>query len=639
MRIAGTISTFVLAAALSVSATAQSTLTSGEIRVCKTVKHCLDIVDRHGPEGFDYEVLNGEFQRFGEQGKAALITLMASKDETEMRRAQAVLATGRTLLTPNEQRKIAALWPRGNLDTHAIIMKSALSPLMRARMIETLSDDNPKVREISRDIIAATVAKKMDFPMRPEDFGRLAKALLDNPTPALVELFSTYDPAKTRPIFMRLLQSTDGPTLSAAYEKLYEQNQEEAFKSLVATLYDLKDTQSDNAFAVSYLLRERQKTRDDGFYLKFAKDLTEDKEMSQMGRLAGFDAVMQSEGAPRLSEPSKYYDVMQTALRTQDVLPVGYIRNLPRQAGETSDLWLRAYWAHFRPQTSEQKLDFIRVVGGFDTDTAKGILLEALGDKGDWRILQSAALPLGRLKYQAAKQRLETLSDHPIMAVQIAALTALDNMAAPPVKPRPGYWQNKLTAQSAYCSAKPKDFKDEAKALPFFDLVNLEFKAAGDQRRFVSSISPTKNGYLVGFDAGRNGGDLRYYDNVSGDSIGLKSRLSETTENITAIIPVTPPPLGQYAKAFWVIAQNSAQGNQAKLYSLTGADGRFDVKYQAELPDYVSAIAPQKNGDIFMSFYKAGAKPTDVNPPLLLSPSGAIRRACPSAADTAKALP
>ena len=639
MRIVGTISTFVLAAALSVSASAQSALTPGEIHVCKNVKHCLDIVDRHGPESFDYEVLNGEFQRFGATGKQALITLMSGKDETEVRRAQAVLARGQTLLTPNEQRKVAALWPRGDLGTHAIVMKSALSPLMRARMIETLSHENPNVRDISRDIIAATVAKKMDFPLRPDDFGGLAKALLDDPTPALVELLSTFEATKTKPVFMRLLQSTDGPTISAAYQKLYAQNPEDAFKTLIATLYGLKDTQSANAFAISYLLRERHKSREDGFYLKFAKDLTEDKEMSQMGRLAGFDAIMQSAAAPKLSEPSKYYDVMQTTLRKRDVLPDGYIRNLPRQAGDTSDLWLRAYWAHFRPQPSEQKLDFVRVVGGFDTDTAKRILLEALGDKGDWRILEAAALPLGRLTYQPAKPRLETLSDHPIMAVQIAALTAIDNMASPPKKARPGYWKKLLTAQSNYCSAKPKDFKDDAKTLPFFDLVDLDFKAAGDQRRFVSSIAPTKNGYLVGFDAGPNGGDLRYYDNVSGDSIGLKSRLSETTENIAAIIPVTPPPLGQYAKAFWVIAQNTTQDDQAKLYRLTGADGRFDVKYQAELPDNVSAIAPQKNGDVFMSFYKPGAKPTDVNPPLLLSPSGAIRRACLSAADTAKALP
>ena len=639
MRFTGIISAVALSTALGGLAQAKPSLTSAEIRVCKTVTHCVDIVERHDPESFDYRVLNSEFQRFGSQGKAALIKMLGSDDDKDMRRAQSVLSKGQTLLTPDEQRKVAALWPRGDLDTHAIIMKSALSPLMRARMIETLSDNNPKVREISRDIIAATVERKMDFPLRPDDYGKLTRALLDKPTPALVELMSTFEPAKTAPIFTRLLRSEDGPTLFAAYQKLFEQNPETAFKALVATLYGLKDDQTQAAFALSHVLRERHKKREDGFYLKFAKDLAEDSEMSLMGRLAGFDAIMQSAEAPLLSEPSKFYNVMQLALRSYPFLPEGYLSNMPRQAGKTSDLWLRAYWSYFRRKTGDQKLDFIRLIGGFETTAATDILIEALGDAGDWRIVQSAALPLGRTKTTRAKTALDKLTDHPIMAVQIAALTALDGIETGKMTGRAAYWKTSLTRQSKYCSATPKDFKDEAKALPFFDLVDLEFKAGGDKRRFVSSISPTRNGYLVGFDAGRNGGDLRYYENKSGNGITLKSLMSEKTGNITAIMPVTPPPLGQYATAFWVIAQDTGQSDRAKLYRVSGREGAFTVKYQAELPHLVTALSPQKNGDVFMSFYKPKTKPQDVNPPLLLSPTGAIRRACSAPADTTEALP
>jgi len=607
--------------------------------VCKNVRHCVDIVERHAPDSFDYQVLNGEFQRFGDKGKTALLNMLASKDETDMRRAQAVLAKGRTLLTPNEQRKVAALWPRGDLETHAKIMKSALSPLMRARVIETLSHENPRVHKLSREIIAATVARNMDFPLRPDDYGRLAKALLDDPTPSLVELMSNFDVAKTKPVFMRLLKSKDGPTLNAAYEKLYAQNQEEAFKALVATLYDLKDNQSEAAFAISHTLRQRHTAREDGFYLKFAKDIAEDPEMSLMGRLAGFDAVMQSKDALKLAEPSKYYEIIKIALKNHDVLPLGYLRNMPRQSEGHSNMWLNAYWEHFRMQTGEQKLNFLRLVGGFETSVAKNILLEALNDKGDWRIIQAAALPLGRMEHKKAVSKLEELSEHPIMAVQIAALTALDGINTNAMKGRPAFWKNTLTTQSVYCSAKPKDFKADAKGLPFFDLVEVDLKAGGDRRRFVSTIAPTKTGYLVGFNAGSNGGDLRYYDNVSGESIGLKSKLSKTSENVIAIIPVTPPPLGQYANNFWIIAESKNSSDQAKLYRLNSAVGRFSLKYQAELPHRVTALAPQKSGDVFMSFYKQNVKPKDVNPPLLLSPNGAIRRACSAPADTAEALP
>lgn len=640
MRSAGIISALFLSTVLSPQAQAAP----NESIVCKNVRHCVDIIERHAPDSFDYKVLNSEFQRFGEQGKTALINMMDSKDETDIRRAQAVLAMGQTLLTPNEQRKIAALWPRGDVQTHARIMKSALSPLMRARLINTLSHENPEVRDLSRDLLAETVAMKMDFPLKSDNYGKLALALLDDPTPALVELIAKFEPAKTTPIFTRLLRSTDGPTLFAAYEKLHAQNPETAFKALIATLYGLKDNQTEAAFALSHVLRARHISRADGFYLKFAKDLAEDSEMSLMGRLAGFDAIMQSDDAPLLSEPGKYYDVIETALKNRAVLPSGYLRNMPRQAAAKSDMWLAAYWKYFRPQASGQKLDFIRLVGGFETNVAKDILLDALNDKGDWRIIQAAALPLGRMQYKQAGSKLDELSGHPIMAVQIAALTALDGVESGNMKGRPAFWQNKLSAQSGYCSAKPKDFKDEAKGLPFFDLVKLDFKAGGDKRRFVSTISPTKEGYLVGFNAGPKGGDLRYYDNVSGDSIGLKSKLADTTENLIAIMPVTPPPLGQYAANFWVIAEDKGLSDQAKLYRLSGTDGVFDIKYQAELPHRVTAIAPQKNGDVFMSFYKQGTKPSDVNPPLLLSPNGAIRRACPKPktsgpADTAEALP
>lgn len=635
MRSTGIILAFFLSTFLGISAQAKP----DESIICKNVRHCVDLVERHAPDSFDYQVLNSEFQRFGPKGKAALLNMLASKDETDMRRAQAVLAKGRVLLTPDEQRKVAALWPRGDIQTHAKIMKSALSPLMRARLINTLSDTNPQVRKLSRGLLAQTVAMKMDFPLKPESYGQIARALLEEPTPALVTLMANFEPAKTAPIFIRLLGSKDGPTLSAAYEQLYIQNPETAFKTLVATLYALKEDQAETAFALSYVLRRRHESREDGFYLKFAKDLVEDPEMSLMGRVAGFDAILQSEGAPLLSDPNKYHDIIKLALKKHNVLPDGYLWNMPRQAGEKSDMWLDTYWTHLRPKVSEQKLDFIRLVGGFETQAAKNILLEALDEQGDWRIIQAATLPLGRIGYKAAITKLEAISDHPIMAVQIASLTALDGIKTGKMTGRPAYWRKKLTSQSGYCSASPKNFKDEAKGLPFFDLVDLEFKAAGDKRRFVSVIAPTKDGYIVGFNAGRNGGDLRYYDNLSGDSLALKSKLSKSTGNIAAIMPVTPAPLGQYAKAFWVVAEDAGPTNQAKLYRLSEADGDFQIRYQAELPHRVSAFAPQPNGDIFMSFYKQGAKPADVNPPLILSPNGAIRRACSGATDTAEALP
>ena len=239
MRIAG-ITYGLMLIGWAASAQAAAPLTPAEMTVCKSVKHCVDIVERHAPDAYDYRVLHSEFLRFGGKGKAALLSMLSGKDEADMRRAQTLLAKGRFRFTPDEQRAIAALWPRGDLQTHAAVMRRSLSPLMRARMIDTLGHKDAEVRKISREIIAATVAMKMDFPLKPSDYGKLARAALSEPTPKLVELLSTFDAAKTAPIFTRLLKSGDAPSTISAYQKLYEQNQKTAFETLLGTLYDLK---------------------------------------------------------------------------------------------------------------------------------------------------------------------------------------------------------------------------------------------------------------------------------------------------------------------------------------------------------------------------------------------------------------
>ena len=347
------------------------------------------------------------------------------------------------------------------------------------------------------------------------------------------------------------------------------------------------------------MLRERHKAREDGFYLKFAKDIAQDNEMNTMGRLAGFDAIMRSGSeAPLFDKPKAVISVLKTALDNMDN-PALYMRNFPRQAKNNPDPWLAVFWDKFQPSASNDKLDFLRLVGGFETGAAKAILREALGDKRDWRIIQAAALPLGRMRDKDAAPALEGLRGHPVMAVQVAALTALDGIKTGDMKGRPDYWWRHLAAEAGYCSAKPKDFKAEAKGLPFFDLDGLDFPASGERRKYISTISATQNGFLAGFSGGAKGGDLRYFDNASGESTGLKTYLISAPDfnpNITAIIPVRPVPLGQYAKEFWIVAEDRGLSGQARLYKLSqtaqGFKGRFPSP--APAPQYRSCAAKKR---------------------------------------------
>jgi hypothetical protein len=60
-----------------VSVWAANPLTPAEQRVCRSLKHCLNIVETHPYDSFDYAVLAAEFARFGQKGYDALIRMIA----------------------------------------------------------------------------------------------------------------------------------------------------------------------------------------------------------------------------------------------------------------------------------------------------------------------------------------------------------------------------------------------------------------------------------------------------------------------------------------------------------------------------------------------------------------------------------
>ena len=54
-------------------ARANAPLTDAEQQVCRTLNHCLKIVDDHPMDSYDYAVLTEEFRRYGSKGRDALI--------------------------------------------------------------------------------------------------------------------------------------------------------------------------------------------------------------------------------------------------------------------------------------------------------------------------------------------------------------------------------------------------------------------------------------------------------------------------------------------------------------------------------------------------------------------------------------
>ncbi len=647
-----TVSTL-LALTLAAPAQAQNPLSRAEQNICTTLNHCLDITARHNPQSYDYSVLHREYLRFGDKSKQALLQQLTSPKPAEVSRAQTLLAKGGFKYSPEEQRKIAALWPRQNPKLHKDIMLSTLSPLMRSRAIQTLTHKDPIVRAGAQEVISAALGAKMQAPLSARDISGLSSAAALYPSPAIANLLSYVDSAKARSALLGLLRSGDSPSVIAAYDQLHSTDPASAFRALLAALRGLEssETGAKAALGISQLLRHRHKNRQDGFYLGFAKALSEDSQMSPMGRAAGLDALLQ---APKLSQAhrpdtAKTQSVFANILPHHKAVPRNYIRNVAQLDFDTPDPWISPLAAALSAKPRENARahpQFIAALGRFETAQAKTLTAKALGHRTDFNMTIAAMLashqqgqdisaqlkawrmahPIAQVR--AAAQMVLASKDKPLQS-QSALKTFLELKTSAPAKAR----HIKVNRPDEYCAVGYTDFKDQAKALPFFEGGTIG--GISVTRGALSAATPLKEGWLAGYDKGAAYGGLIYYDYATEGSQNLLG------ENIRALAPVIDVPLGQFSPDFWVI---TAGKENANIYRLTPQGPKIDIRRHAVLPAAPSKIERLKDGSLILDFRPASgaaqSKSQSVNPPLRLFANGAIDLACKKAqSGPQKALP
>jgi hypothetical protein len=76
-----------------VTAIAENPLTATEQHVCRSLEHCLSIVEAHPHDSFDYVVLAEEFRRFGTNGRDALLQKISKDDENSAHAADLLALT------------------------------------------------------------------------------------------------------------------------------------------------------------------------------------------------------------------------------------------------------------------------------------------------------------------------------------------------------------------------------------------------------------------------------------------------------------------------------------------------------------------------------------------------------------------
>jgi len=634
-------------------AMAQS-LSRAEVTVCKNIKHCADIIDQHSPEEFDYDVLHQEFMRLGPQAVGLLFRMMNSKDEVAISRAQSVLSAKNITFSPQDQSLIARLWPRGNLTAHAKIMENNLSPVVLSRAIETLSDDNPEVRNLARGLIDSASRARALPKLSDLDITRLSKAAIHQPSPGMVKLLGAISSNKTQPVFTRILRSGDAPSVIASYETLFAKDPKTAFQTLLRTLYDLKDNEGQSALALAALLQHRHKSRSDGFYLNFAKDIANDPKMSPMGRVVGFDAVMGYDYAsPQnrvlLSNTPLMVENLKTALKAYPDVPINYARNFYHSAKDNAQPWANVIWNKLKTdpyKNPDTAVTFFRFVGELSSPAAQSIVSQALNDQRDYGMIN---LGLKTALLQKDKSRLrefETFLTHPISdvrATSAAAITALKNNQRSLSPERLADNTSQLNTNSKFCKAIPINFKAGVNQLPFFDLKDAAIKTKAPLRHFVNSIAPTSTGWLVGYGAGDAGGDLQFYDNKTGQGASIMYPAGKefpiAHNNVLAILPIIPQPLGQYASDFWALITHDGPTNNAAVYRISKNGNGFTLDRHVQLPSNKVQLSQQANADLFISFFE-GLNKKEVHPPLILSKEGSLRRACETSTNTPlKVLP
>ena len=624
----------------------KTTAADNSFQACKTLIQCTDILKRHDAESYDYAVLARDFDRFGDKARDVLWRMIdagqAGDDNaaTLANRALDMLSRSTKILPPAEQRRMVEMWTTqaGQPYSHALLarlMTTNLSPMVRSTAINTLGRRDKETEYFSAAILAETVKRNMAFPMPAADFSPLSRALLESPSPTLVTLMALYPTETSAPVLARVLKSGDAPSVIQAYNALFEADAEAAFKALVGTLYGLNANESDAAIALGALLSHRHPLRKDGFYMKFASDLSQDPEMSPSGRAAGFDAILRRQGqngVPPLSDTPLNRASYALALSAFDEgnIPSIYFSVPQIMDSDDPDVWLTPLSA--AATTPAATLSLTEVAGNFDSPLAKQIAARSFAAQGDYRVTAAGILAKAaqvKIKDSAFTAQLNSIiSRHPITQVRAAAALGLD--AAANNSPRKSVFKlqpnmanraAKLEPRKAFCKVTPVNLRNIARAMPYYDAALLPKRKLAE-RAFLTSGARAKNGWLAGYSRPGSGG-LVLYDNLSGQGREVFGESAFGPQAVIAVQPTAKVPLGKTASAFWVFATSLQTGESAVYRAAQSVSGPVKLSRHAVLPAQPSAIKLEENGDITFAM-------GTVNPPLTLSESGRMIRSCES---------
>ena len=573
-------------------------LTAQEQSVCASLQTCVDIIRRHDASEFDYAVLETEFRKFALAGKTALFTILES-DDGQADIARMILALGP--LTAQDRQLVQARWSQEKTQSFLPFLLDG-HPMSRDLLLRSLGHPNADVREQVRVALTRLPQSSARAPLSKSVQEPLLLALMQDPIPQAAPYLGRLNASGIERQFIALLGSGQSEIVTAAYSALYRNNPAQAFNALLAEMQRMET--SAQARAVGDMLAKRHKSRSDGFYLNFARDMSGDTKLSVSARASGLHAILTIADGPFPEVTPARAEAFSFLLKGQPFITQDHYLPYLKASGAESAMDL--VW---RTAQSEKWINRDRIAEYFVGFGPNEAVTTDLVQSND---IRSFSAGLRRTK-PVHKRFVRTQVDHPVEAISKAARQTLGG------KPR--------QTRSQKCPIEPFDLEDMRAQMPFFDsgwMIAENDARISLSRSHLTTAHPSSSGWLAAYDLRKpgarpihSGGTLIHYDNTSGAFEAI-----EGFERPLAILPGRRLPLGQTTDQFWVVDRWSGNLSDISAYTLTLAKEEARITHVGALPQRAQTFSVTPNGDLLIVFEGSDQSP------IRLSKSGEMSLAC-----------
>lgn len=583
---------------LSTSALQARDLSPKEQAVCGSLRVCLDIASRHDATEFDYDVLELEFQRFGLRGRNALLSLLEGRDgNADIAKLISALAP----LTLADRQRLTETWTADRAQVYLPLLLDG-HPMSRDLLLKSLASANAKTREQARLALIRLPISAQRVPMSAEVRPILLAALKKDPIGQAAPYLNQLNAAGHEKDFIALLGSGESDIVSAAYNSLYRDSPSKAFNGLLTEMGRIET--SAQARAIGEMLVSRHKARADGFYHKFAREMSGDPKLPVLARASGLHAVLTiADGAfPELT-PARIAALSALVEGQPFVVQHQYLAYLQKTKSQAamSHIWKVAQ--------SENWINRDRIAEFYSGHPAIDGIIADLIRSNDIRTFSEGL----RKAKPSHRKLIQEQINHSVRTIAVASRRFL--------KLGPSNVRNKS------CAIDPFDLEDMRVQMPFFEsgwMVAENKARVSLSRNQLTTAHPTATGWLAGYDlappnarSAYDGGTLLHYDNTSGEfeTIGQFSRP-------LAILPGQPLELGQFTKLFWIIDRVGPKGSDISAYRLNLSGQRPQINHIESLPRSARGFAVNANGDLIIVFEDKNQMP------IKLSKTGAMSLSC-----------